>query len=596
MDIKKAIKEKLHEAIEDIFDLKVDVSQIIIQKTKKEFSGDFTIVVFPLTKLLKKSPEELGELIGEALLKSVKEIKSYNVIKGFLNIELNNDFWLDFFIEQHSDVYYGYKEPKPGDPVVIEFSSPNTNKPLHLGHIRNNLLGDSISRIIDATGRSIKKVNLVNDRGIHICKTMLAWQKWGKNKTPYSTEKKGDKFVGDFYILFEKEYKKEVSELIEKGQSKDEATKNATLILEAKEMLKKWESSDPETIRTWEMMNDWVYRGFEKTYNKLGISFDKTYYESDTYLLGKKIVEQGLKDGVFYRDENGSVWVDLSGEKLDNKLLLRSDGTSVYMTQDIGTAELRYKDFNPSELMYVVGNEQNYHFDVLKIVLKKLNKPYSKKINHLSYGMVELPEGKMKSREGTVVDADDLMQLMVKTAEEITKELGKIDEITEDQKEDLYNKVGIGALKYFILKVDPKKNMLFNPKESIDFNGNTAPFILYTYARIHSVLRKAPKDMLLPIKGKYDNLEINSKEKELLRMLFDYPEVIEESAAELNPAHIANYTYELAKEFNQFYHENQILNAGNKDIIDFRIRLASFTGIVIRSAMNLLGINVVDRM
>ncbi len=596
MYIKNKIEKVLPGVFSELFGQEIDVAGVQVQKTRKEFEGDYTVVVFPYTKLLKLSPGEIGEKLGSALVEKLEEVQSYNVIKGFVNLTLKVEYWLDFFIEHHSDVYFGYNEPLDEKPLVVEFSSPNTNKPLHLGHIRNNLLGDSVSRILDACGNNVKKVNLVNDRGIHICKSMLAWLKWGEGETPVSTGKKGDQFVGDYYVLFEKEYIKQVEQLVAEGKSREEAEKEAFLMAEVREMLKRWEEGDRDIYDVWQKMNQWVYEGFEVTYNRMGISFDKIYYESETYLHGKEIVQEGLKKRVFNHKVDGSVWVDLSDEGLDDKLLLRPDGTSVYITQDLGTAQLRYEDFNPSKMIYVVGNEQNYHFEVLKKVLKKLDKPYSDSIHHLSYGMVELPEGKMKSRQGTVVDADDLIDLMEKTAKEITEELGKTEGMSEEQKQDLYKKVGLGALKYFILKVDPRKNMVFNPNESIDFNGHTAPFILYTYARINSVLRKAPKDKLLPLKNPVETSQVAVKEKELLKLLHDYPEMVNESAKELNPAVIANYAYDLAKEFNQFYHEHSILNAPERELSEFRIKLASFTGIVIRSALDLLGIEVVGRM
>ncbi len=596
MYIKKKLEEILPSIIKDIFGHDIDPGKVLVQKTRREFEGDFTVVIFPFTKLLGKSPEEIGKKLGEALIEKVDDVESCNVIKGFLNLNLKAGYWLDFFLEHHSDVYYGYSEPKKERPVVVEFSSPNTNKPLHLGHIRNNLLGDSISRILEAYGQKVKKVNLVNDRGIHICKSMLAWLKWGDGATPESAGRKGDQLVGDYYVLFEKEYRNQVSELVDAGENIEQAEKNAPLMLKVREMLKKWEEGDKETVCIWEKMNQWVYEGFDVTYEKLGISFDKIYYESDTYLHGKVIVKEGLKRGVFFRKPDGGIWVDLSQEGLDDKLLLRPDETSVYITQDLGTAELRYNDFHPSKMIYVVGNEQDYHFKVLKKVLEKLGKPYSDALYHLSYGMVELPGGRMKSREGTVVDADDLIDLMEETAEKITDELGKTGGMTKEQKQLLYKKVGLGALKYFILKVDPRKNMVFNPDESIDFNGHTAPFILYTYARINSVLRKAPNDKLLPLKKTIAASKIAAKEKELLKLLHDYPEIVMESADEFNPSIVANYAYELAREFNQFYHEFSILNEPDKEISGFRLRLASFTGIVIRSAMGLLGIDVVERM
>ncbi len=596
MNIRDKIETLLPEIISELFEKDVDPECIQVLKTRKEFKGDITVVIFPLTKLLKRSPDEIGGMLGKALVGKLEEAESYDLIKGFLNLTLSAGFWLDFFVDHYSDVYFGYNEPLQEKPVTIEFSSPNTNKPLHLGHIRNNLLGDSITRILDAYGYKVKRLNLVNDRGIHICKSMLAWLKWGNGETPESAGKKGDKLVGEYYVLFEKEYNKQIRELEEKGESREEAAKKAPLIDEAQDMLKKWEEGDPETVEVWRTMNNWVYEGFDNTYKRMNISFDKIYYESDTYIYGKKIVEEGLKQGVFVRKPNGSVWADLSSIEQDDKLLLRPDGTSVYITQDLGTAELRYNEFNPSKMIYVVGNEQNYHFELLKKILKKAKKPYSDSVFHLSYGMVELPEGKMKSREGKVVDADDLIDVMEKTAKSITEELGKTEEMPEDKKQILYKKIGIGALKYFILKVDPRKNMVFNPEESIDFNGHTAPFIMYTNARINSVLRKASKDKLLPLGDTIPPAKLKSKEKELIKLLYDYPAIIKESAEDLNPAIIANYAYEVAREFNQFYHEHSILNEPDNEVSIFRLWLASFTGIIIRSSLQLLGIDAVERM
>ncbi len=596
------IEEKIISAVSGIIKrltgVEPEAGKIVIQKTRKDFRGDLTIVVFPIVKLLKRSPEEVAETIGRALVEEVEEVEEFNAVKGFLNLSLTERYWLGFLEENLKDDKFGYMPAKPNSaPVVVEYSSPNTNKPLHLGHIRNNLLGYSVSRLLEASGKSVKKVNLVNDRGIHICKSMLAWIKYGNGETPESSGKKGDKLVGDYYVRFESELRRQVAAIMEsEGAGEDEARKKAPLMLEAQDLLRKWEARDGEVTRIWKMMNSWVYEGFDATYKRLGVDFDKIYYESDTYLLGRDIVLEGLEKRVMFKKEDNSVWVDLSAYKLDDKLLLRSDGTSVYMTQDIGTAQLRYDDFEPEKMVYVVGNEQNHHFNVLRRVLKKLGKPYADAIYHLSYGMVELPDGKMKSREGTVVDADDLMDEMVTTAERITGELGKTSGFDNEEKKWLYHTIGLGALKYFILKVDPKKNMLFNPEESVDFNGNTGPFIQYTYARICSVLRKAGSDRLDNAPGVLKDVTLNEKEKQLLKSLYDFPETLREAASELSPARIANYVYELAREFNQFYHDCSILNEPDTRISDMRLCLSRLTAVTIRNAMALLGIDVPERM
>ena len=583
-------------ALEILYKQKVDKQLIQIQKTKKEFEGDLTIVVFPLLKFSRKKPEQTASEIGEYLKNNLDEIHKFNVVKGFLNLVISNKFWLNFFLHDHKKVKYGFFEKNSDENIVIEFSSPNTNKPLHLGHIRNNLVGNSIAEILKASGKKVKKVNLVNDRGIHICKSMLAWQLWGKNQTPEITDKKGDKFVGDFYVKFEKENKKETAILIEDGVDKDKAAQQTPLMDKARKMLINWESCEKETRELWGKMNNWVYKGFDKTYKRLGIDFDKTYFESDTYLLGKKIVINGLKEGMLFKKDDGSVWADLTDKKLDKKLLLRPDGTSVYITQDIGTAQLRHDEYNADKLLYVVGNEQIYHFNVLKIILKKLGRKWAENIIHIAYGMVELPHGKMKSREGTVVDADDLMSEMHLTAKTTTEELGKIEGFSTTEAEELFETIGQGALKYFILKVDPKKNMLFNPKESIDFNGNTGPFIQYTYARIISLIRKSKKRKIILSDNIPDNINIHPKEKQVIKNLYDFPETIQQAAENYSPAIIANYAYNLVKDYNQFYQEIPILREENHDLLNFRLKLSEFTGRVIKTSMELLGIKVPERM
>lgn len=595
--IEKIISHKITEAIASLYQGAIEAGNVNIQKTRKEIAGDFTVVVFPFLRMSKKSPEITAQEIGQWMTDNVEQISGFNVIKGFLNLEISNSYWIDVFNTHYNTPQFGYHTPaSTQNPTVIEYSSPNTNKPLHLGHIRNNLLGFSVAKILEASGQPVVKVNLVNDRGIHICKSMLAWIRFGNGETPQSTGIKGDKLVGNYYVRFDKEYKKEVAQLIEQGIDKEAAEKEAPLLKAAQEMLYKWEQGDEEIRQLWSTMNNWVYKGFDVTYNRMGVAFDKIYYESDTYLLGKDKVVKGLENNILFTKENGSVWCDLAADGLDEKLLLRSDGTSVYMTQDLGTAFLRYEDYKPQKMVYVVGNEQNYHFDVLKIILKRLGASWSQCIHHLSYGMVELPNGKMKSREGTVVDADDLMDGMLATARKMTEELGKISDFDSPEALELYRKVSQAALKYFILKVDPKKNMLFNPEESIDFNGNTGPFIQYSFTRIQSVLRKAEKqgiDYKIPTS---DQHPMNIKEKSLIKVLTDFPNVITSAADAMSPAMIANYCYDLAREFNQFYHEHSILNADEMQDILFRLKLAQFTGNVIKNGMALLGIEMPERM
>lgn len=597
MSIELQLKEKVLEAIQQIYGQSVDPETIQIQKTRKDFVGDFTLVVFPLLRVSKKPPEQTATEIGEYLKKNIEDINDFNVIKGFLNLTLNTGFWISFLNSVGKKHNYGFinNKEKP-NTVLVEYSSPNTNKPLHLGHIRNNLLGYSVSKIIASQGDNVVKVNLVNDRGIHICKSMLAWQKWGNGIIPEKAGKKGDHLVGDFYVKFDQEYKKQIDELIKKGQSEEEAKKNAPLMLEAQEMLRKWEAKDDTTIGLWKEMNGWVLNGFDITYKNLGIDFDKVYFESDTYKLGKEIILKGIEKGVFIKRDDGSVWVDLTEDGLDQKLLLRADGTSVYITQDIGTAHQRFTDFNADELIYVVGNEQNYHFQVLKLIMHKLGYHFAEYLFHLSYGMVELPEGKMKSREGTVVDADDLMDEMIRTAEEMSRELGKLDGYSESERSQIIKTIGLGALKYFILKVDPKKSMTFDPKESIDFNGNTGPFIQYTYARIQSVIRKAQaKNKIVPTEVQ-SNITATAKELQLIKWIHTYPEILFDASETLSPAVVANYVYDLAKEYNQFYHEHPILNEENEEISLFRIYLSQQIGKIIQSGMDLLGIDVPERM
>jgi arginyl-tRNA synthetase len=591
--MKNQLANALKTALYDLYQIDWTPDTSLIQKTKKEFEGDFTIVVFSFVKQARKSPDAVGAELGAKM----KELTGceYNVVKGFLNLSFPDAVWLDFLDKNREQMEYGYTRAAADEPVtLIEYSSPNTNKPLHLGHIRNNLLGDSVSRILTACGKRVVKVNLVNDRGIHICKSMLAWQKFGNGETPESAHIKGDHLVGKYYVEFDKHYKAEIAELVAGGMAKEMAEKQAPLMLEAQEMLRKWEANDPEVRQLWNQMNGWVYAGFDETYRRLGITFDKTYYESNTYLLGKSLVEEGLQQGAFYRHTDGSVRVDLRDKGLDEKVLLRSDGTSVYMTQDLGTAQLRHEEFHPQQMIYVVGNEQNYHFDVLKIVIgEKLGREFGKHIHHLSYGMVELPNGKMKSREGTVVDADDLMEEMVFQAREKTSELGKDGGGTTP--EALYEMIGLGALKYFILKVDPKKNMLFNPEESIDFNGNTGPFLQYTHARIRSLLRKAG-DNGIDVSAATPKSPLGKAEKDIIKILYDFREVVQAAGNGFSPALIANYAFDLAKEFNRFYQETPIFKENDPDKRLLRLQISEMTALVIKNAMALLGINVPEKM
>lgn len=593
--LEQIITKHTKEAVKSLYGAEINDNMVSLQNTRSDVEGDITIVVFPFLRMSKKGPEQTAEDLGNYLVEHMDEVSSFSVIKGFLNLIISDKFWTNFFNTERRNSEFGYVDAKDDAPFVIEYSSPNTNKPLHLGHIRNNLLGWSIAEIVKASGKNVKKVNLVNDRGIHICKSMLAWLKFGEGATPESTGKKGDKLVGDYYVRFDKEYKKEIAELVAAGKDKETAEKEAPLIIEARAMLKKWENNDPEVRELWKKMNEWVYSGFDQTYNRMGIDFDKVYYESETYINGKALVEKGLEDGALFQKEDKSIWCDLTDHKMDEKLLLRADGTSVYMTQDLGTAEQRHEEFNPQKLMYVVGNEQNYHFDVLKIVLKKLGKKWFDTIKHISYGMVELPHGKMKSREGTVVDADDLMDEMFETAKRTTEELGKAGDLTEEQAKELFSTISLGALKYFMLKVDPKKTMLFNPAESIDFNGNTGPFVQYTYARIQSIKRKAIEQNL-----DFNNFEgeytINATEKSLIKNLSLFPEIVQQAAKSFSPAVIANYVYALVKEYNHFYHECPILKEEDTNQKLFRIQLSDFTAQVIMNAMRLLGINVPERM
>ena len=573
---------------------RLEEGQLQIQKTRREFEGDYTLVTFPLLRRSRKSPEATANEIGEHIVAHTPEIRSFNVIKGFLNLTLDCAFWQARFAEIAADDAYG-TAPATGRTVMIEYSSPNTNKPLHLGHVRNNLLGYSVARILEANGHTVIKANLVNDRGIHICKSMLAWKLYGGGETPASSGMKGDHLVGKYYVEFDKRYKAQIRELVADGQSEEEAKKNAPILVEAQEMLRRWEAKDPEVYDLWQTMNGWVYDGFDVTYKALGVEFDKVYYESQTYLLGKSIVDEGLRKGVFYRRPDNSVWIDLTGDGLDEKLLLRGDGTSVYMTQDLGTAFRRFEDNRLDDMIYVVGNEQNYHFQVLKLVLKKLGYAWSDHITHLSYGMVELPEGKMKSREGTVVDADDLITAMVKTAREMSDELGKLDGCSEEEAAAVSEMVGLGALKYFILKVDPKKTMLFDPRESIDFNGNTGPFIQYTHARIRSVLRKAA-EAGIDFGGDIPSVPYVPEEIELVKSLTDYPSAVAAAGENFAPSIVAAYAYELAKQFNGHYHDHSILKEENSDVRRMRLQLAQQVARVIRSAMKLLGIDVPERM
>lgn len=605
MKIEDKLVASVISGLKALYGQEVPEKMVQMQKTKKEFEGHLTLVVFPFLKMSRKGPEQTAQEIGEYLKANEPAVAAFNVIKGFLNLTIASATWIELLNEIQADEQYGLMQVTDASPLVmIEYSSPNTNKPLHLGHVRNNLLGNALANIVAANGNKVVKTNIVNDRGIHICKSMLAWKKYGNGETPETSGKKGDHLVGDYYVSFDKHYKAEVKELMAKftaqGMSGDEAKAKAEaespLMQEAREMLVKWEAGDPEVRGLWEMMNNWVYAGFDETYKKMGVSFDKIYYESNTYLEGKEKVMEGLEKGFFYKKEDGSVWADLTAEGLDHKLLLRGDGTSVYMTQDIGTAKLRFADYPINKMIYVVGNEQNYHFQVLSILLDKLGFEWGKSLVHFSYGMVELPEGKMKSREGTVVDADDLMEEMIATAKETSQELGKLDGLTQEEADDIARIVGLGALKYFILKVDARKNMTFNPKESIDFNGNTGPFIQYTYARIQSVLRKAAESGIVIPEQIPAGIELSEKEEGLIQMVADFAAVVKQAGEDYSPSIIANYTYDLVKEYNQFYHDYSILREENEAVKVFRIALSANVAKVVRLGMNLLGIEVPSRM
>ncbi len=592
MNIEALISKAAQEAVKALYGVEVPEKMVQLQKTRSEFEGNLTLVVFPFVKMARKSPEQTAQELGEYLQKNCGAIEKFNVVKGFLNLSIGDGAWLQLLSAIDADGHFGTKQATDNSPLVmIEYSSPNTNKPLHLGHVRNNLLGWSLAQIMEANGNKVVKTNIVNDRGIHICKSMLAWLKYGNGETPESSGKKGDHLIGDYYVAFDKHYREEIKELVAQGMDEEKAKQEAPLIKEAHEMLVKWENNDPEVRALWEKMNNWVYAGFDETYKKMGVGFDKIYYESQTYLKGKAKVEEGLAKGLFERHEDNSVWADLTNEGLDQKLLLRSDGTSVYMTQDIGTAEMRFQDYPIDKMIYVVGNEQNYHFQVLSILLDRLGFKWGKELTHFSYGMVELPNGKMKSREGTVVDADDLMALMVEDAYKTSMELGKFDDMTEEERREIARIVGMGALKYFILKVDARKNMLFNPEESIDFNGNTGPFIQYTYARIRSILRKASQVAECP-----KNVELSDKEIELIQKMNEFGAAVEQAGKDYSPSGIANYCYELTKVFNQFYHDYSILNEPDEQKRLFRLVLAKNVAKIIKSAMSLLGIEVPERM
>ncbi len=594
MSLQLTLTEQVKKAVASIYN--ANLESVEFQATRKEFAGDITVVVFPMLRVVKGNPVQIGEQIGEYLVSSVDEVKGFNVVKGFLNIEINDSYYLNFFNTIKNNTTYGYKEVDKNDKaVMVEYSSPNSNKPLHLGHIRNNLLGYSVAEIIKASGKKVYKTQIINDRGIHICKSMLAWKRFGNNETPESTSLKGDKLVGNYYVKFDQEYKKEIKVLIEQGKTEEEAKKQAPILIEAQDLLLKWEAGDEETVTLWKTMNQWVYDGFEVTYKNLGVDFDTLYYESQTYLLGKEFIAEGLKKDVFFKKEDGSVWCDLTPEGLDEKIVLRADGTAVYMTQDIGTAIQRSKDYpDVGGMVYTVANEQDYHFQVLFLIIKKLGFDWAKNLFHLSYGMVDLPSGKMKSREGTVVDADDLVEDMTKTAGEISEELGKLDGYSSDEKQTLYSMIGLGALKYYILKVDPKKRILFDPKESIDFQGNTGPFIQYTYARIQSILRKADVDKNVTLSA--DEVQLHEKERELLKQIQLFPEVIQNAANQHSPALVANYTYDLVKEFNSFYQNVSILGADTETEKIFRVQLSTTVANTIKNAFLLLGIVVPERM
>ena len=594
MIIEQQIMAAAQQAVKNLYGQEVPEKMVQLQKTRSEFEGNLTLVVFPFVKMARKSPEQTGQELGEYLVANCEAVSKFNVVKGFLNLSIADEAWLKLLADIDSQEKYGEKSADEDSPLVmIEYSSPNTNKPLHLGHVRNNLLGWSLAQIMEANGNHVVKTNIVNDRGIHICKSMLAWLKWGNGETPESSGKKGDHLIGDYYVAFDKHYREEIKELVAQGMDEEQAKQEAPLIKEAHEMLVKWEKNDPEVRALWEKMNNWVYAGFDETYKKMGVSFDKIYYESQTYLKGKAKVEEGLAKGLFERHDDNSVWADLTNEGLDKKLLLRSEGTSVYMTQDIGTAEMRFQDYPIDKMIYVVGNEQNYHFQVLSILLDRLGFKWGKELVHFSYGMVELPNGKMKSREGTVVDADDLMELMVEDAYKTSMELGKFDDMTEEERREIARIVGMGALKYFILKVDARKNMLFNPEESIDFNGNTGPFIQYTYARIRSILRKSEKGI---VKSEEFATALNEKEVELIQKMSEYGAAVEQAGKDYSPSGIANYCYELTKVFNQFYHDYSILNEPDENIKAMRLVLARNVAKIIKNSMALLGIEVPERM
>ena len=592
MTLSQILKPSIEKAIQALFDIVID--KVEFQTTRKEFEGDITMVIFPLLKVVKSNPVELGNKIGNYLVENVSEVSRFNVVSGFLNIVISDEYYLNFFNEIRNDLKFGFVTPNPDDKaIMVEYSSPNTNKPLHLGHVRNNLLGYSVAEIIKASGKKVYKTQIINDRGIHICKSMLAWQKFGNGETPQSTGLKGDKLVGNYYVAFDKAYKEQISELMTSGKTEDEAKKQAPIIIEAQEMLLKWEAGDTEVMALWKTMNQWVYDGFATTYTNLGVNFDSYYYESNTYLLGKDVVQIGLEKGVFEKDPDGSVWIDLTAEGLDRKIVLRSDGTAVYMTQDIGTAIQRVKDFpDVGGMVYTVGNEQDYHFKVLFLILQKLGFEWSKNLFHLSYGMVDLPSGKMKSREGTVVDADDLMNEMNETAQKTAENLGKLDSYSSEEKTKLYKTIGLGALKYYILKVDPKKRILFDPEESVDFAGNTGPFIQYTYARIQSIIRKANFDF----SNTSGIITLHEKEKELVKQLELFPEVIQNAAQNHSPALIANYTYDLVREYNSFYQAVSILGEEDLDKKIFRVQLSKKVAETIASAFSLMGIDVPERM
>ena len=592
MSLQETLSIKIKQALQSSYNTSLD--HIEFQSTRKDFSGDITVVIFPMLRFIKGNPAQIGTNIGNYLVDNVKEVKTFNVVKGFLNLEIEDSYYVQFFNEINSDQQYGYVNAKENSKaIMVEYSSPNTNKPLHLGHIRNNLLGYSVAEILKASGKKVYKTQIINDRGIHICKSMLAWQRFGNGETPESTGLKGDKLVGNYYVKFDQEYKKEIGILIQEGESEEDAKKQAPILIEAQNMLLKWEAGDEETVNLWKTMNQWVYEGFDITYKNLGVDFDTLYYESNTYLLGKEFVVQGLKSGVFVKEDDGSVWCDLTDDGLDKKIVQRGDGTAVYMTQDIGTAIQRIKDYpDVGGMVYTVGNEQDYHFKVLFLILKKLGFEWAENLYHLSYGMVDLPSGKMKSREGTVVDADDLIEEMAITAGDISEELGKLDGYSDEEKQELYKTIGLGALKYFILKVDPKKRILFDPKESIDFQGNTGPFIQYTYARIQSIIRKADFDYSVML----TEVVLHEKEKELLKQLQLFPEVIQNAAETHSPALIANYTYDLVKEFNSFYQNVSILGAEHLEEKIFRVQLAKKVALTIKNAFRLLGIEVPERM